>query len=364
MTPTNRNTLLYVDENLSFGFQQEEAPLLEPEDGELLIETLFSGINPADGKHATLLGIYPATLGYDFCGKVLRAPLGSKFSSGDIVAGYTPTGVDRPKRFGTHQSYLSCPEEMAFLVPPNLPYDHAACLSVVTMTAADTLYNLYKLPLPSASPEKFPKPILIWGASSSVGICTVQLARASGVHPIFVTASPGRHHLLYELGATRCFDYKSKTVVLEIKEALAGFQSETLAYAFDAVGSHGTLDSGKLVADCSSSEQTNMVSVVLQSDPRFKMPFATPNRDVTLRVKGVPHPITIPARRDDYNHQWKAFQWAIENYGTLFRLPLVEVFSGSAGEALKEVMTLAEEGRGFGKLVLKHPLSFSESECS
>ncbi|KAJ5934784.1 chaperonin 10-like protein [Penicillium verhagenii] len=152
--------------------------------------------------------------------------------------------VDRAKTYGTHQSYLSCLEEMVFLVPPNLPYYHAACLSVVTMTAADILYNLFKPPLPSASPETRPKPMLIRGASSSVGICTVQVACTSGVQPIFVTASPGRHHLLYELGATRCFNFKSKTVILEIKDALASFQGEAMAYALDAVGSHGTLDSG------------------------------------------------------------------------------------------------------------------------
>lgn len=76
-----------------------------------------------------------------------------------------------------------------------------------------------------------------------------------------------------------------------------------------------------------------LVSVVVQNDPRFKMPFATPNQDVTIQVKGVPHPITIPARIADYERAWKAFQWAVTNYGVCFQLPSVEIVQGTAEEA-------------------------------
>ncbi|KAJ5769002.1 alcohol dehydrogenase [Penicillium odoratum] len=350
-------TALVVDENIVFAPRRSQEPLWEPEVGELLIETLFSGTNPADAKHATLLGIYPAVLGYDFCGKVLKSYPESTFREGDIVAGYTPTGVGRARKYGTHQNYLICPEEMAFLVPSGLPREHAACLSVVTMTAADALYNLFKLPLPShmdTPKSDSSKSLLIWGASSSVGMCAIQLARASGVHPIFVTASPQRHTLLQELGATRCFDYRSPHVIADIQQALVDFKVHSLDYGFDAVGSHGDLNSADRVAKCASDE-TKLASVVIQQDSRFKMPFATSNQEVILRVTGVPHPISIPARRSDYQHAWKAFQWAVQNYGALFKLPVVEVFKGSADDALKEVMSVGE-GRGFGKLAIQHPL--------
>ncbi|GKZ16474.1 hypothetical protein AbraIFM66951_000298 [Aspergillus brasiliensis] len=351
------NPALYVDENANFSVhRQQDIPILS--DGELLIETQFSGTNPADIKHATHLGIYPAVLGYDFCGTVLKAPANSAFQHGDLVAGYTPTGLNRPFKYGAHQQYLVCPEDMAFSVPAGLPPQHAAALTVVCMTAADVVYNIFNLPLPQEEKRhqgKSPKSLLIWGASSSVGLCAVQLARASGIHPILVTASPERHSLLQELGATRCFDYKSPSVISEIKATVEDSQWGPLVYGFDAVGSQrGGVSSAKQMAECCSPDAT-LVSVVVQPDLRFKMPIATPNKDVVIKVPGVPYPITIPARPADYQRAWSALLWAVDHYGVQFRLPSVNVVEGTAEEALEELKAIADGGR-FGKVVLKHPL--------
>ncbi|CAI7616407.1 unnamed protein product [Penicillium manginii] len=79
MTSKLLNVVLYVDENMVFGVSRDDSiPKLG--DGELLIKTRFSGVNPAD-------------INYDFFGKVLKAPLGSVFKVGQTVAGYTLTGV-------------------------------------------------------------------------------------------------------------------------------------------------------------------------------------------------------------------------------------------------------------------------------
>jgi NADPH:quinone reductase-like Zn-dependent oxidoreductase len=350
---------LYVSEKIEFGIRrQQETPV--PGDGELLIETQYSGANPADVKHATLLGIYPSVLGYDFCGKVVKTPPGSKFRLGEIVAGYTPTGIGRPAKYGAHQQYLVCPEDMAFSVPANLPQRHAACLSVVVMTACDALYNIFKFPLPANSPgakESEPQALLIWGASSSVGLSAVQLARASGVYPILVTASGKNHSLLLRLGATRCFDYNSPTVVAEIKAALEDGQWGKLTRGFDAVGSQTNPSSAQLLAHC-VADDADLVSVVVQRDPRFKMPFATTNSDVTIHVTGMPRPITIPARPHDHERAWRAFQWAVANYGKHFELPVVEIFNGTAEEALERLQALGGggAGQGMGKLAIQHPL--------
>ncbi|KAK1139323.1 hypothetical protein N8T08_001094 [Aspergillus melleus] len=349
------NTALYCNENISFVVRRQRDSYA-PEDGELRIETIYSGVNPADVKHATRLGIYPSVLGYDFCGKVLEVPAGSKFQPGDLVAGYTPTGVARPAKYGTHQQSLICPEDMLFSVPPNLPPHHAACLSVVTMTACDALYNIFKFPLPTETPgPNEAGPLLIWGASSSVGLSAVQLARASGIYPILVTASPQNHPLLLRLGATRCFDYKCAHVVSDIQSALNQEGWGTVMQGFDAVGSEAGLGSAQSMAACVSKDAT-LVSVVVQQDPRFKMPLATPNSDVRIQLRGVPHPITIPARKADYERAWEAFQWVVAHYGAQFQFPSVEIFNGSAEDAMNKVIAVAGHGRGLGKLVLQHPL--------
>ncbi|PWY69961.1 alcohol dehydrogenase [Aspergillus eucalypticola CBS 122712] len=356
MPPEDENAALYVDEDVNFSVRrQQEIPT--PDDDEILVETQFSGTNPADIKHATLLGIYPAVLGYDFCGTVLKAPTSSTFQPGDLVAGYTPTGINRPPKYGTHQRYLACPEDMVFPVPAALPPHHAASLTVVAMTAADALYSILNLPLPYEHDNQATttKPLLIWGASSSVGLCALQLARASGIHPIIVTASPERHSLLQELGATHCFDYKSSSVISDIKATVRDSQQSPLTCGFDAVGSRkGGVSSAQLVAECCSEDAT-LVSVVVQSDSKFRMPIATPNRDVVIKVQDVPIPITIPARPADYHRAWRALIWAVENYGVNFRLPSVDVFEGTAEEAVEELKAITDGGR-FGKLALKHPL--------
>ncbi|KAL4993523.1 chaperonin 10-like protein [Aspergillus recurvatus] len=356
MASKTENIALYVDENVKFAVRrQQEMPA--PGDGEILVETLFSGTNPADIKHATLLGIYPAVLGYDFCGRVLKTSSGTSFRPGDLVAGYTPTGINRPTKYGAHQRYLVCPGDMAFSVPAGLPPQHAACLTVVAMTAADALFNILNFapPYEKVEEQKAAQPLLIWGASSSVGLSALQLARASGIHPIIVTASPERHDQLRELGATHCFDYKSPSITSDIRALVGNWQWGALTCGLDAVGSEKGVSSARLMAECCSEDAT-LVSVVVQRDPRFRMPLATPNRDLVIKVPEVPHPITIPARPAAFQCAWRVLRWAVENYGVCFRFPSVDVFEGTAEEALEELMAMAGHGRGFGKLVLKHPL--------
>ncbi|KAM0705846.1 hypothetical protein Q7P35_007206 [Cladosporium inversicolor] len=348
-----RNTALFVDADGSFSVRRDTEPP-KAESGEMVVRVLYSGINPADTKHSTHLGIVDTVLGYDFCGEIVDAGTTS-FSSGDIVAGMTPTGIGRPTRYGAHQEYLCCPEDMAWLVPDRLPKPHAAALAVVLATAADAVFNIFGLPLPGngndATTMKCDQgkgPILIWGGSSSVGICTIQLARATGCCDIFVTASPGRHDLLKSLGASACFDYASPTVVADISAAIEAHNGE-IKYAIDTVG---TPTSAKQVESC-SGDSTTLVSTT-QTFGRFQMPFATRSRDVKIRIPGVPQNLNIPSQPALAARMDEATKWAVRNYGHAFSLPKVEVFSGDADECLAKVQETVNKG-AFGKVVLQHP---------
>lgn len=83
---------LFVDENAKF-LVRTDIGLPEPSENELLIEVHYSGVNPADVRHGTALGIKSTVLGYDFAGRVVRAPHQSKSNEGAIVAGYTPCSL-------------------------------------------------------------------------------------------------------------------------------------------------------------------------------------------------------------------------------------------------------------------------------
>lgn len=351
------NTALFVDATGDFSVRKDmEFP--KAEKGEMIVRVLYSGINPADTKHSSHLGIVDTVIGYDFCGEIVDAGATS-FSAGDIVAGMTPTGIGRPSRYGAHQDYLCCPEDMAWLVPENLPRPHAAALSVVLATAADAIYNLFCLALPgddatTTREDQAKGPILIWGGSSSVGICTIQLARAAGCREILVTASPGRHELLKSLGASACFDYASPSVVADIKAAVEAHNGEIM-YALDAVG---TPASAKQVQSC-SGDATILVSTT-QTFGRFQMPFATRSRDVRIRIPGLSQALDIPSQPAQAERMDAAVKWTVLNYGSTFYLPKVEVLSGSAGECLVKVQETVDKG-AFGKTVLQHP--FSASVC-
>lgn len=344
---------LYVTEDTQFVVRSD---IIHDEiaEGELLVETHYSGINPGDIRHATHLGINSTVLGYDFSGRVLKTSLSSRFSEGDIIAGYTPSSIGRPLKYGAHQSYLVVPDDMAFRVPQNLPESHAAALAVVVMTAADVLHNLFQFPLPTDTTKEFLAPILIWGGSSAVGLSAIQLARASGCRNIFTTASPSRHELLKRLGATETFDYSSPNVVAEIASAVAALGKGPISHALDAAGSMGNPSSADLVAQ--SVEDATVLASVIGRQERFKMPVAMTNDDWRIKLPGAVEPISIPARPASHWHAWKALSWVIENYGQMFELPSVRVVDATAEEALEELFSVADGKHGFGKVVLKHPL--------
>ncbi|KAH7080726.1 chaperonin 10-like protein [Paraphoma chrysanthemicola] len=321
---------------------------------EVLIEALYSGVNPADTKHFTL-GIHSTIMGYDFCGRVISTPQNSQFVAGDIVAGYTPSGIGRPKKYGTHQAKLACPEEDMFKVPENLPKTHAAALTVVAMTAADAVFNFFERPLPVEA-VSYTSPVLVWGASSSVGICTVQFLRTSGCKNVFVTASPKRWDLLKSLGAKECFDYNSPSVRADIAGAVEALGQGPITHALDAVGTFVPPRSSDQMAECVQAENAVVLACVTRFDGGFQMPVATTREGWRIQPPGAPAPISLPALPERHKRAWAGLMWAVENYGGDFELPVVEELDVSAEEILPEVVKVGGQGRGFGKLIIRQPL--------
>ena len=355
MTSLTTSTALYVSKDCTFEVR-DDLGIPECGEKEILVRTLYSGVNPADTAHSLQLGIRSTVLGYDFSGEVVSSGSSSKFKPGQFVAGYTPTSLGRPTKYGAHQDFLVCPEDMCFAVPIYLPMSHAAGLPSVTMTAADVIFNIFKLPLPSEdrtlAERNKPGSLLIWGGSTSVGICTLQFAKAIGCHPIFVTASPSRHSELLKLGATKCFDYASPTVVSDVKTAIQS-TAEGLHYALDAAGRETDPALPSFLEQCVGDGKTDCACVVFR--PGTKMPLAVRHLDVTFHLKDSPHPITIPAIPDDHWRAWEGLDWAVKNYNKNFKLPWVRVYEGNAKDALEEVIAVGSLSKGAGKLVIKHP---------
>jgi len=354
MTVANTTKALFIDtDNNPKVIERQGLP--KPGNGELLIKVLYSGVNPADIKHATFLGMNNTVIGHDFSGQVLETTKpNSVYKPGDVVAGYTPAGLHQPIHYGAHQAYITCPEDMLFKVPDNLPLPDAASLTVVAMTAADAIYNLFKFSLPTENEKlAYKVPFLLWGATGSVGYCTLQFAIASGVSPIFVTANPAQFEHLRSLGVEHLFDYKYENVHESIAKTLRDLGFDKFLYAFDAAGAP---DSGDQVLRA-AADDTIIASTVIRDNKRFKMPVAASRIDFVIQPPGAPHPISIPARPADHARAWKALNWAIENYGKKFHLPPVRVVEDTAENALEEIKRFVKQGGGFSKVSIKQPLA-------
>ncbi|OGM49516.1 alcohol dehydrogenase [Aspergillus bombycis] len=347
-----KNIALYADETGELGVRRD-IPIPRPSEGEMLIEVLFTGVNRSDITTVKLLGSRSRVLGNDFCGRVLDVSklADTAFKPGDIVAGYTIANYDRPLRYGSHQSYISIPPAGVFTVPEHIPAADAAGLMTVVQTANDALLNLH-LPLPSMAHGPTEGILVITGGATTVGIAAIQLARSSGIKSIIVTASPGRHELLETLGATRCFDYRKDGVVQDIKAAVQEAGAGPV-FGFDAAG---TPESAKLLLDAlADRDDIHLASVSPWAGDRFEAVLGGRDYDVIFHPPGAPEPFVSPARPAEAAKMWDSLMWVLQHYGKEFRLPVIEVFEGTAEDALGEIQKVADQGK-FGKLVLKHPL--------
>lgn len=337
-----------------------------PGPGQSLVRVQYSGINPADYKHSQELSINDTVTGYDYSGTVLSTGPGSAFTLGDKIAGSNATTLGRPQHQGAHQDILVADEDMAFAVPPHLPLPHAACLTVIVRTAADAFIHL-RLPNPlQPAPASSVGPLLVWGGASAVGLAAIQLARAAGIHPILTTASPANHELLLRLGATRCFDYRAPDVVEQVRAYLAAEHPRApLRKIFDAVSvppkQEGVQHTTELAVACAGDgaggDGDGEVDVVTASPwKNYIMPIGCPER----RFEGIAIPggqrLVLEPRLEDAKLGRSVLAWVVQNYGTRFEMPKVEIVPGST--ALQQVLKAGEGAVGsFGKIVIEHPIS-------
>ncbi|KAN0096659.1 zinc-binding oxidoreductase-like protein CipB [Hyaloscypha variabilis] len=218
------------------------APMVEPGEGEVLIEVAYAAVNPADWKiqdYAPFPLPYPFVFGTDVAGTITKVGDGvARFSIGQrVIAHCDSLLTQKPERSG-YQRFTVCREILVAAVPDNIPLANAAVLPLSISTASTGLFKHLKIPFPTLDPKPTGKTILIWGGSSSCGASAIQLAVAGGV-TVITTASPRNFDLVKSLGATQAFDHNSPTVGADILKVMK---------------------KGDLVFDCISSDTTQVIS--------------------------------------------------------------------------------------------------------
>jgi NADPH:quinone reductase-like Zn-dependent oxidoreductase len=334
-----------------------------PTTNQSLLRVDYSGINPADIKHATI-GLHSSVAGYDMSGEVLETGPDSPFKPGDKIFGINPASPGRPLYMGAHQDYAIAASNFWYKLPPagRLGLLEAATLPVMTLTAADGLFHLLGLGFPEAGiTGAASQGLLIWGGASTVGIAALQLARAAGHGPIFVTASAKNHGILKALGADYCFDYKDNDVVEQIKKAIRD-SGQPVRKALDAVGAGSFAvgddfkksSPGLTAASMSQDHQDDAeLACVLpvKEDPRYKLCFATRDPNSPLPMARMADPEAW------YRMQTRVIAWVVGHYGEgkYVGCPNITVVKGAA-KCLDAMRRSAGGKSSLEKIAVEHPL--------
>lgn len=176
-------------------------PVPTPVLSEMLVRVVAAGINPIDAKTRSGGGVsaqisaWPATLGYDFSGIVVRTPYEAHpLQPGTPVFGMVPF----PRSGGTYAEYAVVPSQSLARRPASLSHVESAGVPLAALTA-------WGLVVETAHAHEGQR-MLIHAGSGGVGHFAVQLATYFGAH-VSVTGSGSNASWLRELGASVVVDY-------------------------------------------------------------------------------------------------------------------------------------------------------------
>lgn len=220
----------------------KSAPYPTPADDEIIIKTHAVAFNPVDyalqehGPETFPWLKFPAILGFDAAGDVVSiGPLVTEFKVGDRVAGFAAGGL---------QEYAPLSEHLTTSIPHSLTWEQAAVLPMGVSVSTKLLFHkdMLALDLPSLEPAHKEETVLIWGGSTSMGSCAIQLAVAAG-YEVITTASLHNFEYVKALGASQVFDHSSPTVKGDL---IAAFQGRTIA---GAVANGAPLKDGPFIVE-------------------------------------------------------------------------------------------------------------------
>ncbi|GAB3715585.1 NADP-dependent oxidoreductase [Mariniluteicoccus flavus] len=218
-----------------------EAPVPEPEAGEVLVRVLAAGTNPLDYKIrdgssglAKRIGPddFPVVLGREACGVVERCGEGvNDFAPGQLVFGVTPLS----HRGRCYAEYAALPATCLAQAPEGADPVVLGGLALVGTTAWVAVHELARV----RSGEK----VLVHGAAGGVGQLMVQLCVAAGAE-VWATASTRNQDRLRELGATP-IDYTTtdfREAAPKVDVVLDGVYFDTFEKSLDQL-----VDGGRIV---------------------------------------------------------------------------------------------------------------------
>jgi NADPH:quinone reductase-like Zn-dependent oxidoreductase len=214
------------------------APYTPPGRNQIVIRNRAIGVNFCDwakqdvGNMIFPWAKLPYIMGEDVAGEVVEVGPGDDvpFKVGDRVLGHC-LGLDKisaGSSEGAFQEYVVLQAGLVSRIPDSVSFERACVLPICLSTAATGLFcdKHLGLDLPSVDnyggagrdAAKAAKVLVVWGASTAVGMNCVQLAVGAGYK---VVATAGRHNFDYvrSLGAASVFDYRDANCAREVIKA-------------------------------------------------------------------------------------------------------------------------------------------------
>lgn len=254
-------------------FAIESAPMPSPKPHQIVIKTRAIGINPADAavQNAGLVyaaDAHPVILGFDIAGEVHAVGVQvTRFKVGDRVCAFSIDmgslgEVESKLAHGAFQLYCVVNEELAASVPENVKFSEAAVFPSCLSTAAWALFTketmALDLPPVEGSVNSNGKVIIVWGGSSVVGSCAIQMAHLAG-YTVIATSSELNFEHCRSLGAEAVFDYKSPSVIDDIVAACEATGKQSAGAFVAYYNDDSTIACSKIVSRLGGSKVVGTV---------------------------------------------------------------------------------------------------------
>lgn len=285
-----------------------ELPTPKPTENEVLIEIVYTSVNPVDWKiregllKAMMPYQFPVVPGWDAAGIVKETGKNVKnLKKGDEVFAYCRKPIIQ---WGTYAEYVAFDAEHVALKPKSINFAQAAALPLVSLTAWQALFDSAKL--------KNGETILIHAGAGGVGSMAIQFAKQAGAR-VLTTASPVHHNYVKKLGAEAAIDY-TKGFAEQVKK----LAPQGLDIIFDCVGGKTLQDSlqllkpkGRLVSIVERLNPAIASKYNIQSSYVFVAPNGKQLSEIAKMIEekkiSVPHleemPLTQAAQAQEKNRQ-------------------------------------------------------------
>lgn len=183
-----------------------EVPVPQLDDNEVLIKVQHAAQNPTDWKHEAFFSPKDAIIGCDYAGTVVKLGnnLASPLQVGDKVAGWVHGGLFPNK--GSYAEYAKQESDLLFKVPESISLKEASHFGCAWLTALQVILYDQKNDFPPTKVDANTW-YLVYGASTSVGLFAVQLAKSIGYKVVGV-CSERNFDLVKSYGADEVVDYR------------------------------------------------------------------------------------------------------------------------------------------------------------